>query len=96
MTFRPFRGGALVALAVASACTTPQLELAQGDHIVIIGNGLADGMQRDGWLESYLQLARPELQLVVRDQGFTGDRIDHRPRTKGVPTADDYLGLSQA
>ncbi|MBK8247670.1 MAG: hypothetical protein IPK85_09770 [Gemmatimonadetes bacterium] len=96
MTFRAFRPFALAALALTSACTTPPLELANGDHIVIIGNGLADGMQHDGWLETYLQLARPQLQLVVRDQGFTGDRIDHRPRTKGVPTADDYLGLSQA
>ena len=96
MTFRALRSFALAALAFTSACTKPQLELANGDHIVIIGNGLADGLQHDGWLETYLQLARPKLQLVVRDQGFTGDRIDHRPRTKGVPTADDYLGLSQA
>ena len=85
-----------LALAMTAACTSPQLKLAEGDHIVIIGNALADRMQDDGWLEAYLQLARPALRLVVRDQGFTGDRIDHRPRSKGLPSADDYLGLSQA
>ncbi len=85
-----------LALAMLAACGTPQVKLEDGDHIVVIGNGLADGMQHDGWMETYLQLARPKLQLVVRDQGFTGDRIDRRPRTKGVPNADDYLRLSRA
>ena len=83
-------------LALTTACSPPPLKLKDGDHIVIIGNALADRMQDDGWLETYLQLANPALRLVVRDQGFTGDRIDHRPRSKGVPSPDDYLGLSQA
>ena len=98
MTFswRPLSRLAPLALAMTAACTAPPLQLTEGDHIVIIGNGLADRMQHDGWLETYLQLARPELNLVIRDQGFTGDRIDHRPRTKGLPSPDDYLGLSKA
>lgn len=83
-------------LAMTAACTTPELELKEGDHIVVIGNALAERMQHDGWLETYLQLARPALHLVIRDQGFSGDRIDHRPRTKGVPSPDDYLGLAKA
>lgn len=86
----------LVAASLAWACATPQVELREGDHVVVIGNGLADRMQDEGWLETYLHLARPEMHLVFRDQGFTGDRIDHRPRTKGWPTPDDYLGLSKA
>ncbi len=93
---RPLVRLAPLALAITAACGTPQAKLEEGDHIVVIGNALADGMRHDGWLETYLQIARPSLQLVVRDQGFTGDRIDHRPRTKDVPGADDYLGLSQA
>ena len=36
------------------------------------------------------------LELVIRNQGFSGDRIDHRPRVEGFPAPDDYLGLSQA
>ncbi|MFN0180218.1 MAG: PVC-type heme-binding CxxCH protein [Gemmatimonadales bacterium] len=96
MTLRPLSRFAPLALAMTAACTTPPLELEEGDHIVIIGNTLAERMQHDGWLETYLQLARPALGLVVRDQGFAGDRIDHRPRTKGLPSPDDYLGLSKA
>ena len=93
---RPLSRFAPLALAITAACSAPQIELAEGDHIVVIGNGMADRMQHDGWLETYLQMARPSLKLVIRDQGFMGDRIDHRPRTKGVPSPDDYLGLSKA
>ena len=96
MTLRALARLASLALAMTAACASPAVELKEGDHLVIIGNALADRMQDDGWLEAYLQIARPALHLVVRDQGFTGDRIDARPRSKGVPTPDDYLGLSQA
>ena len=67
-----------------------------GEHIVIIGNSLADRMQHVGWLESQLQLAWPDHELVIRNQGFTGDRIDERPRSNGFPTAGDYLSHSGA
>ena len=85
-----------LALAITSACGPTQTFFEPGDHIVIVGGGLADRMQHDGWLESYLQAELPELQLVVRNQGFSGDRIDHRPRSEGFMTPDEYLGLSQA
>ncbi len=64
--------------------------------MVLIGNGLADRMQHHGWLEAYLQSAYPELKLVIRNLGYTGDRIDHRPRNKGFPSAEDYLRLTEA
>ena len=96
MTARSLSRLSTLLLAVTAACASPQLELKEGDHIVVIGNALADRMQDDGWLETHLQVARPTLHLVFRDQGITGDRIDHRPRSKGVPSPDDYLGLSQA
>jgi lysophospholipase L1-like esterase/azurin len=84
-------------LLVASACSRPApWQFEEGDHVVIIGNALADRMQHDGWLETYLQTELPDLKLVIRNQGFAGDRIDHRPRSEGFPSADDYLGLSQA
>jgi lysophospholipase L1-like esterase len=86
----------LALFVAATACTEPMVEFAEGDHIVLIGNSLADRMQHDGWLESYLQLARPRLNLVVRNQGFTGDRIDARPRVRNFPSADEYLAHSEA
>ena len=44
-----------------------QLELNKGDHIVLIGNTLAERMQHHGWLESYVQAALPKHQLVFRN-----------------------------
>ena len=85
-----------LALAGAAACTTAEWQFQEDDHIVIIGNALADRMQHHGWLEAYLQAELPELQLVIRNQGFSGDRIDHRPRSEGFMMADEYLALSRA
>ena len=74
--------------------------LAAGERVVFVGGGLADRMQHDGWTETYLQaglaaLGDP-LSLSFRNHGYTGDRIDHRPRSKGFLGADEYLGLSKA
>ena len=108
---RRFRSVApvLVVLAAAAACSAPQIPFVRGDHVVLVGNALADRMQHDGWLEAHLQSELPDLQLVIRNQGFAGDRIDHRPRVKGslvdrddgppgpgFPSADEYLAFSQA
>ena len=38
----------------AHAAEGVPLELRKGDRIAILGNGLADRMQHDGWLETYL------------------------------------------
>jgi len=93
----PHRIAALAfALTGTAACATTPVEFQEGDHIVIVGNALADRMQHHGWLETYLQTELPDLHLVIRNHGFTGDRIDHRPRSEGFPTADEYLGLSKA
>ncbi len=85
-----------VAVTIGAACGRGQTFFQKGDHVVIIGNGLADRMQHHGWLETYLQAELPGLELVIRNQGFTGDRIDHRPRSEGFMTEDEYLALSQA
>ena len=85
-----------VAVTIGAACGRGQAFFQKGDHVVIIGNGLADRMQHHGWLEAYLQAELPGLELVIRNQGFTGDRIAHRPRSEGFMTEDEYLALSQA
>ncbi len=86
----------LVPILLAGCSRTGSFTPESGDHIVLIGNSLADRMQHDGWLETQLQLAWPDHQLVVRNQGFTGDRIDDRPRSNGFPPAGDYLRRSEA
>ncbi|MCH7787321.1 MAG: SGNH/GDSL hydrolase family protein, partial [Chloroflexi bacterium] len=81
---------------VLAGCESPAIEFEKGEHVIIIGNALADRMQHDGWLEAYLQAELPDHELVIRNHGFTGDRIDDRPRSNGFPTAGDYLSLSGA
>src|SRR5262249_20897100 len=49
--------------------SAPRLEVKPGDHICIIGNTLADRMQHDGWLETYLYSRFPKSDLVIRNLG---------------------------
>ncbi len=74
-----------------SACA-----LRPDDHIAIIGGGLADRMQHDGWLETYLQAQFPEHRLTIRNLGFTGDEVDLRMRSEGFGTPQDWLRRVQA
>jgi putative heme-binding domain-containing protein len=76
------------------------LELRPGEHVCIIGNTLADRMQHDGWLETYLQSRFPKHQIVVRNLGFSGDEvagyterpdIHRRMRSMDFGTADQWL-----
>ncbi len=68
----------------------PPLQVKPGDHISIIGNTLADRMQHDGWLETYLATAAfRSIDLVFRNLGFSGDELTTRlrcaPRTSARP-----------
>ncbi|NNM29775.1 MAG: hypothetical protein HKO57_09640, partial [Akkermansiaceae bacterium] len=63
----------------------------KGDCIAIIGSGLADRMQYDGWTETLLQKALPKHQLVFRNLAFPGDTVTKRPRSKGFMSPEDYL-----
>lgn len=67
-----------------------------GDRICYIGNGLADRMQHDGWLETILQSRLPEKQLVFRNLGFTGDTIVSQPRNRGFTPIETYLAHCEA
>lgn len=70
--------------------------LAKSDSIAMIGNGLADRMQHDGWTETFLQLANPDKDLNFRNLSHTGDRPGHYPRSKGFMEMGDYLRHVQA
>ena len=80
----------------APAVFVPQDFFQAGDRVVTVGNGLADRMQHDGWMETYLQSELPGLDVTFRNDGYTGDRFDHRPRNEGFLSADEYLTLSKA
>lgn len=86
----------VVALLPFAYTASAQLTLKENDCIAFIGNGLPDRMQHDGWLETYLQKANPDKQLVIRNLGFTGDQVASRPRNKNFMNEHDYLAHVKA
>jgi putative heme-binding domain-containing protein len=95
---------AIVTAAVLNAADSPKpapvFELKPGDHICIIGNALAEGMQHDGWLETLLHARFPKHHLVIRNLGFSGDEVggytdqpdkNKRLRSMDFGTADQWL-----
>ena len=67
----------------ARAADAPALELKKGDKIVIIGNTLAERMQYFGHFETLLHSRFPQLELVVRNLGWSADELTLRPRSQG-------------
>jgi len=63
----------------------------KGDTVAIVGNGLADRMQHDGWTETLLQAGAPEMKLHVRNMSLSGDRANSYPRSKGFTPMPQYL-----
>ncbi|MGB0581287.1 MAG: PVC-type heme-binding CxxCH protein [Limisphaerales bacterium] len=63
----------------------------KGDTIAILGNGLADRMQHDGWTETLLQSELKNKQVVFRNMSLTGDRPNKYPRSKGFTPMTAYL-----
>ena len=85
---------ALVLLFASTALGA--LEINKGERIVLLGNTLAERMQHHGWLETYAQLAMPDKELIFRNHGFCGDKVDKRPRNRGFINPHDYLTISKA
>lgn len=74
----------------------PVLKLKQGDHISYIGNTLSDRMQHVAWLETYIHAAYPNMNLTVRNLGFSGDEIKLRPREDNFGSPDDWLSKNKS
>ncbi len=53
-------------------------------------------MQHDGWLETYLHTRFPQLELSIRNLGFSADEINKRPRNDNFGDADKHLTHSKA
>ena len=73
---------ALSVPALCSAAPPAALELAPGDKVVLLGNALAERMQRANHFETLLHSRYPQHQLVVRNVGWSGDEPGLRPRSK--------------
>jgi putative membrane-bound dehydrogenase-like protein len=63
----------------------------KGDVIAIVGNGLPDRMQHDGWMETLLQSQLKDKQVRFRNMSASGDRPDSFPRSKGATSMTEYL-----
>ncbi|MFO0880913.1 MAG: PVC-type heme-binding CxxCH protein [Gemmataceae bacterium] len=82
---------ALVPGLVAEKESPPRLELRAGDHISFLGNTLADRMQHDGWLETYLTARHPDKDLSIRNLGFSGDELTIRLRSANFGSPEEWL-----
>jgi mono/diheme cytochrome c family protein/glucose/arabinose dehydrogenase len=86
--------GALLGCLNLVAADSPPLELRKGDHVAVVGSGVADRQQHHGWLESLLHAAHPGHRLVVRNLGFAGDEVTFSPRSDGTPPLSFFLNMT--
>ena len=82
-----FRFLSVLALLVAASIASAQaqelsLKLQKGDHVVLVGNTLAERMQYFGHWETLLHCRFSKEELVVRNLGWSADEIGLRPRSK--------------
>jgi putative membrane-bound dehydrogenase-like protein len=68
----------------------------KGDVVAVLGNGLPDRMQHDGWMETLLQTQLPDLQVRFRNMSASGDRPGSYPRSSGHMSMTEYLRLVKA
>jgi len=93
MNLRLARTAAIVAalLLAQTAHAQTKLELKKGDHVTLIGNALAERMQHDGWLETWIAARFPGHNLSFRNLGFSGDELTTRARSAGFGSPDEWL-----
>ena len=80
----------LFAFAPTSQAETP-FAFEANDVVAVYGNGLADRMQHDPWVEANLQALLAGKQVSFRNMSFAGDMVNKRPRNKGFTNDEDYL-----
>ncbi len=68
----------------------------KGEVVAVLGNGLPDRMQHDGWFETLIQSQLPDLQVRFRNMSASGDRPDSFPRSSGHMSMTEYLRLVKA
>src|SRR6188768_3784187 len=86
---------AALLMMVPAVAAKPMLELHKGDHIAIVGSGLADRQQHQAWFEALIQKAYPDAELTIRNFGFPADEINVHPRSKGVPPIEWFLSMKK-
>ena len=77
--------------AAAADIANGRLQLEKGDVITIVGNTFAERMIKHPHLETRMQRGHPELELVVRNLGWSGDEVALQPRPLNFGTMDDHI-----
>jgi lysophospholipase L1-like esterase len=87
---------ASMTLAAGVQPQSPPLELRKGDHVVFIGNTMAERLQQFNYFETMLMARFPDLDLVVRNLGWSGDTITLQPRPLNFGDAATHLKNQKA
>ncbi|MFK5920679.1 MAG: GDSL-type esterase/lipase family protein [Verrucomicrobiota bacterium] len=80
---------------VAAVDTLLPLKLKAGDRIAFIGNTLFDRAADYAHFESFLQLAYPDHQLVVRTLAWSADETDVQPRPDNFASSKQHLAYEK-
>ena len=80
----------------ASAQGRVSLELRSRDRVILVGNTLAERMQQFNHFETLLATRFPELQLTVRNLGWSGDTSALQPRPLNFGTTPTHLYKQKA
>ena len=88
-------GAAVLALLGTASAAVPLLKLQKGDHIAIVGSGLADRQQHQAWFESLIHKTFADQELTFRNLGFAADEINIHPRSKDVPPTEWFLAMKK-
>ena len=83
-------------LAVKLTAQPPRLVLAPHDRVVLVGNTFAERMQLFNHFETLLAARFPELQLTVRNLGWSGDTVALQPRPLNFGTMPTHLYRQKA
>ncbi|MCB1089980.1 MAG: SGNH/GDSL hydrolase family protein [Verrucomicrobiae bacterium] len=88
--------GSLSMPLIAADPESKSAGFADGEHVVLIGNTLADRMQYSGWLETRLQLAFPGKHLTLRNMGWSADEVALMPRPLEFGPLETHLTHQKA
>ena len=86
----------ILCVMITVPASAVELKLNKGDHVVLIGNTLAERFQYFGYFESLLHKEFTDLDLVVRNQGYCGDEVRFRPRSLDFGTPESHLTAAKA
>lgn len=87
---------ATLSSAEASGDSGAPLELRKSDRIVLLGNTQAERMQHFNYFETLLMTRFPDLELTMRNLGWSADTITLQPRPLNFPAAPAALEEQKA